>query len=68
MKLPNGILVGIVDAIVVLAGFFAGQFVAPDIAEEIMFVVLALQPVAVAILIHFFGEEVATKIAKRLHL
>jgi len=64
--MSNELIVGLVDAAVVIIGFLIGRFAAPDLADEIMYVVLALQPVAVSLLIHFFGESVAEKVAAKL--
>jgi hypothetical protein len=64
-KVPREVIVGIVDAIVVLMGYIVGLLV-PEQKELIMFVVLALQPVAIALLVYFFAEDVAEKIAAKL--
>jgi hypothetical protein len=64
-KVPREVIVGIVDAIVVLIGYIVGLLV-PEQKELIMFVVLALQPVAIALLVYFFAEDVAEKIAAKL--
>jgi hypothetical protein len=64
-KVPKEVIIGIVDAVVILIGY-AAQLLFPEYAETIMFVVLALQPVVIALLLYFFGEEVAAKIAANL--
>ena len=60
------LITGIVDAVVSLIAFFIGKAFAPDIVSEIMYVILLLQPVVLAILLHFFTETLSIKIAARI--
>ena len=60
------LIVGIVDAAVILIGFLVGRFAAPELAEEIAWVIAALQPVVVAILVRYFEEDVAERVAAKL--
>lgn len=64
-KVPREVIVAIVDGIVIIVGVVIG-LVLPDYKELIMGAVLALQPIAVAILVYFFGDQVAEKIAAKL--
>jgi hypothetical protein len=51
----------ILDTAVSLAIYFTTKFVAPDLAEHVLFVIGALQPVALAVIVMWGVEDAAAK-------
>ena len=49
----------VLDTVISLALYFTAKYLAPELAEDVKFLVAALQPVFVAIILAIFGEDVA---------
>jgi len=50
---------GLIDVVASLVLYFVGKYGAPDLLDDIKFVILALQPVAVVFLLGFFQADQA---------
>lgn len=51
----------LVDVLVSLAGYFIGRYVSPDAAKDALFVIGALQPVVIAVIVGIAVEDAAQK-------
>ena len=51
----------ILDTVVSLATYFATKALAPDMAEHVLYVIAALQPVALAVIVMWGIEDAAAK-------
>ncbi len=51
----------VVDVVVSLATYFVVKYVAPEIAKDVMFLIGAMQPVVIALIVGIAVEDAATK-------
>ena len=51
----------IVDVAVSLVAYFSGKYAGPEVAEDVGFLILSLQPVFVAVIVGIFVEDAAYK-------
>ena len=51
----------LLDTVVALATYFITRFVAPDYAKDVLFVLGALQPVVLAVIVMWGVEDAAMK-------
>ena len=55
--------IALVDAFVVLVGYFAAALLAPEWQEHVLVILAALQPFVLALIAHFYGKRQAAVIA-----
>ena len=51
----------VLDTVVSLATYFAAKLLAPEMAEHVLYVIAALQPVALAVIVMWGIEDAAAK-------
>ena len=51
----------IVDVVVSVATYFVAKYVAPEVAKDVMFMIAALQPVVIALIVGIAVEDAAVK-------
>ena len=55
----------IVDVVVSVASYFVVKYVAPEAAKDVMFLIGALQPVVIALIVGIAHEDAAVKSSGR---
>lgn len=58
--------IAVVDVVVGLLVYFLTKYLAPELADDALFVIGMLQPLVLALIAYFFADRLAERIAARL--
>ena len=66
MQMTRELWIALADLFVSLLVYFVAKYAAPEIAEDVKFVIGLLQPFVLAIIARLYAETLAVKISARM--